>query len=379
MKPTLSGTSYEIPGYHLKQTLGKGGMGEVFLAQRLSDGTSVAVKFAVHTTRSRREYTKLKEIDHPRVIKVYDYSEQPQFTSIVMEYVDGLTLDKVYHRLGTQGRLPLHQLCQIYAQIAAALSYIHRYGIAHRDLKPTNVMVARHATQKKQIAVKVMDFGLVKPVNVQSSLTQTGLMMGTPLYMSPDQIRDASRVDQRTDLYSLGIMLYEAVTGQPRFVGPPEDLIPQHLNRRPQPPIELAPDIPVRLNELILALLEKDPNRRPFSAETVLRVLAEISQQHFCYYCSAILPGRNAECLECRQPAPSVTTSMVLNERYAIEALIGQVGCGMVYRAIDQQTQTRCVIKINRFDNPVPSASLNLRRTCCSTKFRRIQTKLMPG
>ncbi len=204
------------------QYLGHGGNGVVFKAYSTSLGRDVAIKFtlAVHdreALRLRREYTQLRVLDHPRIVRVLDadYNFEPPY--FVMEYLEGESLHKLIRR-HDGNRLPVSAAVYIAAQIAEGLAYIHSQGLVHRDLKSDNVMVL-NVDSADGWALKLMDFGLVRTHMAELQLTQVGQDLGTAHYMAPEQFEDAIHVDARTDLYALGVILYEALTGDYPFSG----------------------------------------------------------------------------------------------------------------------------------------------------------------
>ncbi len=256
----------EIIGqYVIRRLLGQGGMGRVYLADQPSIQRQAVVKL-VHPhltgdpTVARRfevEARAASGLNHPNIITVYNYGAMDDGTLfLAMEYCRGLGLD---HAL-RQGPLPWERAVEVGRQIAGALATAHQQGVFHRDLKPSNVMLTTVGTERD--FVKVLDFGIAKVRGVR--LTRTGGVVGTPHYMSPEQIR-GEPVDARADLYSLGVVLYELLTGQPPF---PQDameaVIHHHLSVAPTPPREQAtrPDLSPALEAIVLRLLEKDPARR---------------------------------------------------------------------------------------------------------------------
>jgi serine/threonine protein kinase len=346
----MNAPSVSIPGYTLKTLVGQGGMGSVFLATRNGDGSEVAIKFSQNNLRFRREYSRLKSINHPRIVRAFEYNEATDPPYLVMEYISGQTLQKLRARSGSV--IPLLTFARIFAQVAAALKHIHTLGDVHRDIKPENIMLVNKTGRQGQVAVKVMDFGLVKPLNASQNLTSMGASFGTPGYMSPEQFLDASRVDYRADLYSLGVTMYELLTGDRLFSGDDQTLKDKHLNMAPPSPLLKRPDTPPLLETLILSLLQKNANMRPMSADTVIAVLSEISGEAFCPVCGAFFDHNRASvCGECQQTVPPVWPGKLLNERYRIESKIGEGGFGITYRARDLQNGEPCAIKISSLNS----------------------------
>lgn len=204
--------------YTLDRAVGRGGMATVYLARDLRQGQAVAVKVmhkdlgsAIGTERFRREMAIAGSLSHPGIVPLQDSGNAGEVLYYVMPYVDGETL---FARLERDKRLPVKEALRITREIAAALGYAHQKGILHRDVKPENILLSsEHAL--------IGDFGLARAIGAADSkkLTETGVLIGTVLYMSPEQLREEDQLDQRTDIYSLGCILYEMLTGGPPYTG----------------------------------------------------------------------------------------------------------------------------------------------------------------
>ena len=266
-----------LSDYEVLGRIGVGGMGNVYRARRRSDARLVALKVpqdkyladAKFVKRFYREAEVLRRLAHPGVVRVYDYKAGPGEHYIAMEYLDGETLEQL---LETR-RLPFSESVQIVQALAVALRHIHAQNIVHRDLKPANVMVLRGAFQDGKLregGVKLMDFGIAVG-KVLTRLTMTGARVGTPIYMAPEQAK-GQPVDARSDVYSLGLLLYEMVGGESAFKGSYEAVVHQQVFEAPRPPKQLRMDVPGKLNALVLHMIEKDPARRP-SLESVIEAI----------------------------------------------------------------------------------------------------------
>jgi len=260
--------------YELEAELGRGGMGRVFRALDLDLGAVVAIKTLlsppdanpVESDRLLREIQICRRITHPNIVRVFDLGRFRGGVFITMEYLEGQSLDALIDR---QNPLPLARLRQLLSEVAAGLEEAHGMGVIHRDLKPTNVMVT-------SARAKILDFGLAQMPGFDSRLTQTGFILGTPMYMSPEMVL-GKPLDARSDLYSLGVIAYTMIAGQEPFDGPAATAIAiQHVQAAPPDIRRFRATLPAEWIELIARLLAKHPDQRPGSAREVLAVLAAL-------------------------------------------------------------------------------------------------------
>jgi eukaryotic-like serine/threonine-protein kinase len=266
--------------YALQQSIGKGGMAEVFLARDQLLDRPVAVKRLIaeyssdpsFVERFRREAQAAAKLTHPNIVGVYDYFEEGGEYFIVQEYVDGRTLADV---LRSEGRLHPDRAADITADIAAGLGAAHREGMVHRDVKAGNVLVGNDGQ------VKVADFGIARVFSGgDSELTQAGTVMGTATYFSPEQAQ-GKPVDPRSDLYSLGVVLFEMVVGRPPFEGDtPVAIAYKHVHEPPPHLGELDPELPPELDAIAMKLLTKNPANRYPSADDLRADLRRFREGH---------------------------------------------------------------------------------------------------
>ncbi|HEY1587078.1 MAG TPA: serine/threonine-protein kinase, partial [Polyangia bacterium] len=233
--------------YILVEKIGEGGMGAVYLAEQPTMGRRAVVKL-LHPALSRDvqvsarfnlEARAAAALNHPHIVTVYNYGALPDgVLYLAMEHLDGRDLERTIEE---SGRLSAVRAVHIARQICDALAEAHAHGVVHRDLKPSNVMLVTRGRDDE--FVKVLDFGIAKVRGV--ALTSTGMIFGTPEYMSPEQLRGAT-LDGRSDLYALGVVLFEMLTGRLPFAGEtPEELMMSHLDALPPPVSEVAPDAEV--------------------------------------------------------------------------------------------------------------------------------------
>jgi len=269
--------------YELLERLGEGGMGAVYRARRLHIGDEVAVKLLSHDItrekqaieRFRREARAAALIRHPNVVSIHDFNDESsagdrEEAYIVMELVKG---ESLRHLLEREGRLPPERAVKLMLDICAGVGVAHRQGRLHRDLKPDNVIVSPPTHEGEDETVKVVDFGLAKVRDEVSPLTQSGTLMGTLYYMSPEQCR-GDELDARTDVYSLGAMLYEMLSGRPPFqANNLTGLITKHLHEAPAT-LDYSLGIPAVLSSICFRALAKARDDRPADALVLAKELA---------------------------------------------------------------------------------------------------------
>ena len=266
--------------YELGDILGFGGMSEVHLArdQRLHRDVAVKVLRAdlardpSFYLRFRREAQNAAALNHPAIVAVYDTGEAETpngpLPYIVMEYVEGVTLRDIVH---TDGPMEPRRAIEVIADACQALNFSHQHGIIHRDVKPANIMISNTG------AVKVMDFGIARALHDANSVTQTAAVIGTAQYLSPEQAR-GEKVDARSDVYSLGCVLYEILTGEPPFVGDsPVAVAYQHVREDPTPPSRRHEGISPELDAVVLKALAKNPDNR---YQTAAEMRADLVKVH---------------------------------------------------------------------------------------------------
>ncbi|HSV90399.1 MAG TPA: serine/threonine-protein kinase, partial [Nitrospiraceae bacterium] len=271
--------------YEIQSPLGIGGMGEVYRATDMRLGRDVALKVLPaemaedpeRLGRFRREAKTLAQLDHPNIVTIYSVEEFGGIHFLTMQLVEGLPLD----RLIPEGGLPIKQIIEVASALGDALAAAHEKGIVHRDLKPANVMVS------KEGRVKVLDFGLAKDVRgsnpsdatmTSDSRTQVGVVMGTPAYMSPEQT-SGRPLDQRTDIFSIGVLIHEMATGRRPFEGSSSaELVSAILRDTPPAVTELRPNLPGDLARIVRRCLEKDPRHRLQTARDVSNEFRDLAR-----------------------------------------------------------------------------------------------------
>lgn len=305
--------------YEIHQRLARGGMAQVYLARDRSLDRPVAIKelvpeFATDPSfveRFRREAQAAANLAHPNIVGVYDWGTQDGTYFIVMEYIDGPSLSQVIRRDG-----PIHprRAIELTSEVAGALGFAHSRGVVHRDVKPGNVLLTGSGQSK------VTDFGIARALSSpDEDLTQAGSVMGTATYFSPEQAQ-GQPVDPRSDLYSLGVVLYEMVTGRPPFTGDtPLAIAYKHVQDQPERPSSIVPDLSPGIDAIVLKLLSKRPDDRYASAEDLRADLrrflqGETTNAERALYGAAAMAGAGAGAVAATAMQPATPGSMPVME-----------------------------------------------------------------
>ncbi|MCC7207485.1 MAG: serine/threonine protein kinase, partial [Anaerolineae bacterium] len=256
-----------LGNYQVTALLGEGGMAAVYRARQVNIDRDVAIKVIdarlarnpEFIRRFEREARTIASLNHAHILKLFDYGQHDDAIYLVMELLMGGSLAAQVRR----GPLPAERVAGILDQIASALDYAHQKGIIHRDLKPQNVLFDEAGQ------AHLTDFGIAKIVNEGTSLTMSGMTMGTPMYMAPEQWQGAD-LDARSDVYALGVMLYEMLSGQAPFLADtPASLMYKHLQETPPPLQPHRPDLPAGIEAVLIKALAKNRDRRFSSAGDV--------------------------------------------------------------------------------------------------------------
>ena len=300
MSPLATGS--HLGRFQISGVLGEGAMGLVYLAHDPQIERPVAVKTLRREvaaaelareieTRFLKEAKLAGRLQHPNIVTIYEVGEDQGVFFIAMEYVDGESLS----RFSARHELSLAERVDVVRQVALALQHAHQRGVLHRDIKPGNILLTRDRR------VKVADFGIGKLLSGAGDLTRTGQMLGSPAYMSPEQIR-GEKLDGRSDFFSLGVVLYELLTGARPFPGDSiTTLVYQILHTEPRDPLEIRSDLPASAREVLARLLAKNPARRPADADEFLREVRKIdsgleeSERTLPFPVAARLPEKTVE------------------------------------------------------------------------------------
>ncbi len=269
----------QLGPFLIDKELGAGAMGAVYRGKYVKTGQVVAIKVmspglgatnAVAASRFEREANILKQLNHPNIVRLFGVGKNRGMRYYAMEYVKGESLDKVMAR---RGRMTWEEVIDLGLQLCSALQHAHEAGIVHRDVKPSNLMILQDGT------LKLTDFGIAKDLDV-TQLTGANCTVGTAAYMSPEQCRGEKVITHKSDLYSLGIVFYELITGRKPFLCENSmEMFMHHVNTTAERPSRLALEIPVWLDNLICQLMEKKPEHRPVDAAMVAKVLSTIQEK----------------------------------------------------------------------------------------------------
>lgn len=266
----------QLGDFELRRELGQGGMGKVYLARQISLDRQVAIKTLSRElakkpdfiARFEREAKAMAKIDHPNVVKIYAVDSFQGIHFAAIEYIDGQSIQKI---LDDKGRLSIGDALHVAIICAEALRHAHLENMVHRDIKPDNILVTRKGV------VKVADFGLAKAIDDDVSMTQSGTGLGTPLYMAPEQARNAKHVDQRVDIYALGATLYHMLTGKLPFTGKTTlEVIMAKEKGTPPSARSLRSEIPEKLDLILDKMMAKDPQHRYRNCEKLLEDLTSL-------------------------------------------------------------------------------------------------------
>jgi serine/threonine-protein kinase len=267
----------QVGPFTVEKVIGSGAMGSVYLA-RYKNGQRVALKFMSAglganpraLARFEREAEILKQLRHPNIVRLFGHGKHHRTPYYAMEYVEGETLEDV---LARRGQLSWEEVVALGQQLCSALQHAHEQGIVHRDLKPSNLMLLRDGT------LKLADFGIAKDLDV-TQLTSANCTVGTAAYMSPEQCRGERNLSHKSDLYSLGIVFYELLTGRKPFdADNAMDMFLQHVQGTFERPSRVVMDIPIWLDTLVCQMLEKKPEQRPYDAAMVANALGQVAEK----------------------------------------------------------------------------------------------------
>jgi serine/threonine-protein kinase len=269
----------QLGPFLVEKEIGSGAMGAVYRGKFVKDGRVVAIKVmapgfgatnASAAARFEREADILKQLSHPNIVRLFGVGKHKSTRYLAMEYIVGESLDKVMAR---RGRISWEEVVEVGKQLCAALQHAHDAGVVHRDLKPSNLMILPDGT------LKLTDFGIAKDLDV-TAITEANCTVGTAAYMSPEQCRGERDIGPKSDLYSLGVVFYELITGAKPFQADNAmDMFLQHVQGTFTRPSRVVLDLPVWMDTLVCQLLEKKPEQRPMNAAAVLHALEGVREK----------------------------------------------------------------------------------------------------
>jgi len=312
-----------LGSYRVVSRLGAGGMGTVWLGEHQLLGSRAAIKVLLPEMSEQKriverffdEARAATRIQDPGIVTVHEIGWHGTNAYIVMEHLNGETLTS---RLARYGNLPIPMALRLLQHCSLAMAAAHARGIVHRDLKPDNIFVVSDPAVAGGERTKILDFGIAKLIDdadASHSRTQTGMIMGTPAYMSPEQCRGAGGVDHRTDIYALGCVMFNMLIGHPPFVaGTAGDLIVSHLREEPPVPSSIRAEIPAVLDQLVLRCLAKSPDARYQSMTELVRASSQISGENMSIQTIppliAAAARQSAETIATDPPVGAVNTTM---------------------------------------------------------------------
>ncbi len=340
--------------YQLHALIDRGGMAAVYRGHQISLHRDVAIKILPldlaqqhdYSQRFWREAAVAGRLEHPHIVPVYDYGTAQGITYVVMRLLTGGTLaDRMDLRARQNLPLPsLGEISRILVQLGSALDHAHQHGIIHRDIKPSNVMFDEHGT------AYIVDFGIAKLVEATNPITSTGLTMGTPLYMSPEQWRGEHELTQAADQYALAVMIYALLTGQTPFNAPtPYALMHKHLMEPPPPPHLLRPDLPVTITQILDRALAKNAAARFFTVGEFALAFEQAAGEQ---------PGYTTHLFTIPLPPKSNTTTLVRPYPYPTRPRRGLLTVGvLLITGVLILAITLAVLSTRREDKPDTQAS----------------------